>query len=107
MVKLVALFKRSEGTGEFEAEFEGKILPLLRQIPGLVRIELMHVAGAAFGESKYRLMAELYFADRSALDAALASREGKAVARELLRFASEVTSLFHGEIDIEHTVSSP
>ncbi len=107
MVKLVALFRKSERTEEFEAEFEGKVLPLLRQIPGLARIELTNVTGAAFGDSKYALMAELYFADRPGLDAAMASREGKAVARELLRFASEVSSLFHGEIREERNVPSP
>lgn len=101
MVKLVALFRKSESTGDFDAALRGKIVPLLRQVPGLQRIEVTKITGAAYGESKYHVMAELYFADRPALDAALASREGKAVARELLQFAAEVSSLFHGTIDEE------
>ena len=97
MVKLVALFKKPEDITEFDAVFSGTVVPLLRQIPGLVRLEITNVTGAPFGESKYHLMAALYFADRSAMDAAMASKEGKAVARSLLRFAAEVSSLFHGE----------
>ncbi len=98
MVKLVALFKKPENPGEFDAALTEKILPLLRQVPGLARIELTNVTGAAFGESKYHRMTELYFADKTTLDAAMASKEGKAVARELLRIAPEVSSLFHGEV---------
>lgn len=105
MVKLVALFRKSESMGEFDSTFRGKIVPLLRQVPGLQRIEVTKITGAAYGESKYHVMAELYFADRPALDAAMASREGKAVARELLQFAAEVSSLFHGEIDEELDVT--
>jgi uncharacterized protein (TIGR02118 family) len=106
MVKLVALFRKSDKSEEFEAAFSERTLPLLRQIPGMARIELTRVTGAAFGESKYGLMVELHFADRQTLDAAMASKEGKAVARELLRFAPEVASLFHGEIREELAPSS-
>ncbi len=105
MVKLVALFRKSEKSEEFEAAFAEKTLPLLRQIQGVARIEVTKVTGAAFGESKYGLMVELHFADRQALDAAMASKEGRAVAKELLRFASDVASLFHGEIQEESAPS--
>jgi len=98
MVKLVALFKPPEEEKEFEDVFTSSVVPLLRQIPGLVRLEVTTVTGAPFGESKFHLMAELYFPDRNALDAAMASKEGKNVAKGLLRFASEVSALFHGEV---------
>ncbi len=106
MVRLVALFRKSEKSEEFGAAFAERTLPLLRQIPGIARIEVTKVTGAAFGESKFALMVELDFADRQSLDAAMASREGKAVARELLRYAPEVASLFHGEIR-EESAPSP
>ena len=98
MVKLVALFRLPENSKEFDDVFSASVVPLLRQIPGLVRLELTNVTGAPFGESKFHLMAELYFLDRQTLDAAMASKEGKSVAKGLLRFASEVSSLFHGEV---------
>jgi uncharacterized protein (TIGR02118 family) len=105
MVKLVALFKKPENSEEFDALFSGTVIPLLREIPGLVRLEITNVTGAAFGESKFHLMAELYFSDRLALDSAMASKQGKAVARGLLRFATEVSSLFHGVVREEPLVS--
>jgi uncharacterized protein (TIGR02118 family) len=98
MVKLVALFKKPEESQQFDDVFSGSVVPLLHQIPGLVRLELTDVTGAPFGESKFHLMAELYFPDRQTLDAAMASKEGKGVAKQLLRFASEVASLFQGEV---------
>jgi hypothetical protein len=44
-------------------------------------------------------MVELLFATRDAADAALASREGKAVARDLLAFAGPHVTLFQGETE--------
>jgi uncharacterized protein (TIGR02118 family) len=105
MVKLVALFKKTENSEEFDALFSETAIPLLRQIPGLLRLEITSVTGAAFGESKFHLMAELYFSDRSTLDTAMASKQGKAVARGLLQFATDVSSLFHGEVKEEPLVS--
>jgi uncharacterized protein (TIGR02118 family) len=107
MVKLVALFKKPEDSKEFDEVFSGSVIPLLRQIPGLERLELTNVTGAPFGESKFHLMAELYFPDRQTLDAAMASKEGKGVAKGLLRFASEVSSLFHGEVREIHDTHRP
>ena len=98
MVKLVALFKKPENSEEFDSLFSRNVIPLLRQIPGLQRFEITNVTGAAFGESKFHLMAELYFSDRLALDTAMASKQGKAVAKGLLQFATDVSSLFHGEV---------
>jgi uncharacterized protein (TIGR02118 family) len=101
MVKLIALFKKPENSEEFDTLFSGTVIPLLRQIPGLLRLEITTVTGAAFGDSKFHLMAELYFSDRLALDSAMASKQGKAVARGLLQFATDVSSLFHGEVKDE------
>jgi uncharacterized protein (TIGR02118 family) len=43
-------------------------------------------------------MAELYFDDRDAMDAALASPEGRAIAHDLISFAADLVSAFHGEV---------
>jgi uncharacterized protein (TIGR02118 family) len=102
MLKLVALFKKPEETEDFDRMFAESVLPLLRQIPGLERLELTRVTGAPFGESKIHLMVELYFRSRQSLDAAMASKEGKGVAKGLLKFSSEVSSLFHGEVQEIH-----
>jgi uncharacterized protein (TIGR02118 family) len=43
-------------------------------------------------------MAEMYFDDRDTMDRALSSREGKAVARDLMTFAANQVTVFHGEV---------
>lgn len=98
MVKLVALFKTPDSVAEFDAYFFGTVVPLLKGLKGVQSVETTRVTGAPFGESKYHIMAELFFADRNAMDAALASGEGKSLARNLLRLAPDVAALFHGEV---------
>lgn len=98
MVKLVALFKSPDSVGEFDPYFFNTVVPLLKALRGVQRVETTRITGAPFGESKYHVMAELFFTDRNAMDAALASGEGKALARNLLRLAPDVAALFHGEI---------
>jgi uncharacterized protein (TIGR02118 family) len=98
MTKLVALFKKPEEVEEFDKYFAAEIVPVLKRLPGLQKLETTWIQGAPFGESRFHLMAELYFSDRRTMDAAMASSEGKAIAKNLLRFASDVASLFHGEV---------
>jgi uncharacterized protein (TIGR02118 family) len=98
MTKFVALFKKPEEVEEFDTYFVSEVVPLLKTLPGLQKLETTRIQGAPFGDSKFHLMAELYFADRHSMDLALASSEGKAIAKNLLRFASDVGFLFHGEI---------
>jgi uncharacterized protein (TIGR02118 family) len=98
MTKFVALFKKPGEAEEFDKYFATEVTPLLKKLPGLQKLETTRIQGAPFGDSKFHLMAELYFSDRHSMDLALASNEGKAVAKNLLRFASDVGSLFHGEI---------
>jgi uncharacterized protein (TIGR02118 family) len=101
MIKLVALFHKPSDPEEFDRSFAAAIVPLMEKLPGLKKLETTRVTGAPFGESKFHLMVELSFADRESLDAAMASKEGKAIARDLLRFAKDVASLFHGEVRSE------
>ena len=98
MVKLVALFKTPASAPEFDSYFFDTVLPLLKGMNRVERVETTRITGAPFGESKYHLMVEIFFADRNAMDGALASGEGKALARNLLRLAPDVAALFHGEV---------
>jgi uncharacterized protein (TIGR02118 family) len=99
MVKLVALFKTPKAPEEFETFFRDTVAPALRSLPGVQRLETTRITGAPFGESKYHLMAELFFLDRNGMEGALSSTEGKALARSLLRLAPDVAALFHGETE--------
>jgi len=97
MIKLVALFKKPPDPEVFDQHFQNVHLPLVRNVPGLRKLEILRVKGAPIGESPYHVMAELTFDSRDAMDAAFATPEGRAVARDLVGFAAKVVTVFHGE----------
>lgn len=99
MIKLVALFKNPSDPEVFDQHFQNVHLPLVRSIPGLRNLEILRVKGAPIGESPYHVMAELTFDSRDAMDAAFATHEGRAVARDLVGFAAKVVTVFHGEAE--------
>jgi uncharacterized protein (TIGR02118 family) len=64
----------------------------------LRKLEVTNVAGAPMGESKFHLMAEMYYDSMDAMNAANASPEGRAAAKDLMSFAADVVTLFFGEV---------
>ena len=98
MIKLIALFRKPADTAEFDRHYDTVHTPLVRQYPGLRKLEITHITGAPIGESKFHLMCEMYWDSKDAMDAALASKEGKAVARDLMSFAADVVTVFHGDV---------
>ena len=101
MVKLIALYRKPGDTEAFDRHFFSAHVPLARAYPGLRRLEIIRVAGAPIGETSYHLLEELTFDSRDAMDAALASKEGKAVTRDLMTFAAEWITVFHGDVEPE------
>lgn len=99
MIKLVALFKRPEAVEEFDAHYEQTHAPLMRKVPGLQRMEVTRNLMSFRGEAEYYLVAEMYFADREAFDAAMASDENRAAGKDLMSFAREYVTMFYGEVD--------
>jgi len=99
MVKLVALYKTPAEVEDFDKHYDEVHLPLIRKYPGLRKLEVTRITGAPIGEAKFHVMAEMYFDTRQAMDAALVSQEGKAVARDLLGFAAPLVTVFIGEVD--------
>jgi uncharacterized protein (TIGR02118 family) len=97
MVKLIALYRKPSDTAGFDQHYEKVHTPLVLKYPGLRRLEVTRITGAPLGDTKYYLMAEMYFDSKDAMDAALASREGKAVARDLLNFAPDLVTVLYGD----------
>src|SRR5689334_21031 len=97
MVKLIALYRTPDDTAAFDKHYFDVHLPLVRKTPGLRKLEVLRVTGAPIGESKYHLLAELSYDSLEAMNAANASPEGKAVARDVMSFAAGVVTLFYGE----------
>ena len=99
MIKLIALYRNPSDAAVFDKHYFDIHLPLVRKFPGLRKIEVTRVTGAPIGEAKFHLMAEMYFDTKDAMDAALGSADGKAVTRDIMGFAADVITVFHGEAD--------
>jgi uncharacterized protein (TIGR02118 family) len=98
MVKLIALYRKPNDVELFDKHYYDVHLPLVKKTPGLRKVEITKITGAPIGESKYHLMAELYYDSIDAMNAANGSPEGRAAAKDLMSFAADVVTLFYGEI---------
>jgi uncharacterized protein (TIGR02118 family) len=99
-VKLVVLYTRPDDPDAFEDHYRTVHGPLVDRVPGLLRWEGARIAAAADGgEQSYFRTAELYFADRDALQAGLGSAEGRATAADYEQIAPPGSRLFVAEVD--------
>ncbi|MBI1807982.1 MAG: EthD family reductase [Ignavibacteria bacterium] len=99
MIKLTALYRKPADPELFDKHYYDIHIPLIKKTPGLRRIEITKITGAPIGESKYHLMAEMYYDSMEMMNAGNASPEGKAAARDLMSFAADVVTLFFGEVE--------
>jgi uncharacterized protein (TIGR02118 family) len=98
MVKLVALYRTPAEPSDFDQHLTSIHIPLLSEYPGLKKIEITRITQAPIGNAPFSVMVEMYFDDRDTMDHALSSREGKAVARDLMAFAANQVTVFQGEV---------
>jgi uncharacterized protein (TIGR02118 family) len=94
--KLVALYKQPEDPEAFEKRYFEGHSPLVDQIPGLQKNVITRFGKALAGEGFY-MMAEMYFADRDALKAALRSPEMAATGEDIQKFAGHLMTLMMAE----------
>ncbi len=97
MVKLVVLYKKPADVRAFEEHFSTVHLQLVERVPGIVKTELSRCFGGPAGEPPYYLLFEAYFADRSALEAALQSPENRAADRDLMSFAKDIATVLFAD----------
>jgi uncharacterized protein (TIGR02118 family) len=87
-VKLIVLYTQPADPAGFDEHYLGVHVPLVAKIPGLQRAETGKVAAALDGgEQTYHRVAELYFADQAAMEAAFGSPEGAATAQDYAQIA--------------------
>ena len=98
MVKLIALYRKPSDPIAFDEHYEKVHTPLVMKMPGLRKLEITRITGAPIGDTHYHLMTEMYFDSVDAMNAANASPEGKATARDLMSFAAKEVILFFGEV---------
>src|SRR3990170_1274575 len=98
MIRLIALYKMPEDKAAFDTHYNETHTPLVKKMPGLRKLEVARITGAPIGEPKHYLIAEMYFDSLDALNASMASAEGKATARDLMSFAATLVTMFYAEV---------
>jgi uncharacterized protein (TIGR02118 family) len=98
MVKLIALYKKPGNTVEFDEHYASVHTPIVKKLPGMKKLEVSKITSAIGGEAKFYLLAEMYFENEDALNAALASPEGKAAGKDLMDFAAGLVQLMIAEV---------
>jgi len=87
-VKLVVLYTQPDDPDRFDLHYREQHMPLARAIPGAQKVETGRIiAEADGGDPLWYRVTELYFADRDALDTALASQHGQASAADYGKIA--------------------
>ena len=94
-VKLVVLYTQPDDPTAFDEHYLSVHVPLVEKIPGLQRFESgTFTAALDGGEQTYHRIAELYFADQPAMDAAFGSSEGAATAADFGQIAPAGSRMF-------------
>ncbi len=99
-VKLVVLYTHPDDADAFDEHYTGTHMPLVDQVPGLLRTETGKVAAAIDGgEHTYYRVTELYFADEAAMQAGFGSAEGTATAADYQKIAPPGSRMFVVPVD--------
>ena len=99
-VKLVVLYTQPDDPDVFDHHYTGTHMPMVRKIPGLQRAESgRFIAEADGGEAIFYRTASLYFADRAALDQALATQEAQAAAADYGKIAPPGSRMLVEDVD--------
>jgi uncharacterized protein (TIGR02118 family) len=99
-VKLVVLYTQPDDPAAFDEHYLGVHVPLVEKIPGLQRAETGKIAVALDGgELTHHRIAELYFADQAAMDAAFGSPEGAATAADYGQIAPPGSRMYVSVVD--------
>lgn len=98
MFKLVVLYRKPEiPIAEFDARY-AEHLELISQVPGLRKAEVARFREAPWGQPDYFQIAELYFDDQKALDAAMHTAEMGAAGKQLRSFAKGLFTMYYAEV---------
>ncbi len=97
MVKLIALYRKPADPAAFDTAYLYTHIPLVNKIPNLRRVEISRVTGAPRGEPEYYMIAEMYFDDKAAMDAAMSSPENAEAGKNLMGFAKGLVTFVYGE----------
>jgi uncharacterized protein (TIGR02118 family) len=95
-VKLLVLYGPPQDPAAFDEHYFGVHMPLVAQVPGLLRSETGRIAGKS---SPYYRVTGLYFADRDTMNAGLGSPEGAATAADYQQIAPPGSQMLVQDLD--------
>ena len=96
MEKLIALYKTPQDAEAFLDHYRTVHVPLVKQLPGLLRVEVTLLKRTLVGEEGNFLLAEMVFADPESFKAALKSPENAAVGADAMAFAGSLITVMTG-----------
>ena len=99
-VKLTVVYGKPDEPDAWDKHYRDVHVPIVERFPGLQRAEFARVLGApGGGDSPYHLVAEMYFADPAALNAAFASPAGAESAKDFAQTAPKGTFMAVCEVE--------
>ena len=93
MVRLIALYSNPEDPAAFDEHYRDVHGPIVSRYPNLLEMRLTRADGVGGRPAAFYLVAEMRFASRADLDAALASEAGIESGRDLRNFAAAGVTL--------------
>jgi uncharacterized protein (TIGR02118 family) len=96
--RLVVNYGTPEDAAAFDTYYRETHTPIALKQPGLVRLTFGHASSLDPAQSAPYLVAELDFDSEEAMNAALASPEGRAAGADLAKFATGGFTLAHFEV---------
>ncbi|MEU5694838.1 EthD family reductase [Actinosynnema sp. NPDC020468] len=103
MIKYVALYRKPDDVEAFDTAYFESHLPIVAKTPGLIRAEVSRATDVFvpgfFGEHEPHLVAEMYFADATAMKRAFASPEWQAAGVNLTEIGGmDLVAMFAAEV---------
>lgn len=100
MVRLLVLYGHPKDPVAFDKYYEEIHIPLAKRMQGLKKWTIGKVTGTPGGGlPPYYYIADLYAESREAMDAILATPEGKAAVEDVPKFASGGVTFVYTEIE--------
>ncbi|MDA1272483.1 MAG: EthD family reductase [Verrucomicrobia bacterium] len=100
MIRLLVLYGHPKDPAAFDKYYEEIHIPLAKRMQGLRKWTIGKVAGTPNGQpSPYYYIADLYADSREAMDAILATPEGKVAVEDVPKFASGGVTFVYTELE--------
>ena len=102
--KLVAIYTQPENPADFDRQYFEEHVPLAEKLPGLRGMSVVKLQKNLMGgDVPIYMIAELAFDSVDALNAALASPEGKAAGANIMGFAGKYIKMYVAEEQTNQT----